>query len=95
MPPIIYIILCLAIVAVSVKPLGIYIARVFMGRKTFMDKILGWLERLIYKICGIDADEEMSWVRYAGSMVLLGFFGFTLLYFILIFQHLLPLNLRR
>ncbi len=92
MPSIIYITLCLAIVAVSIKPLGLYIARVFMGRKTFMEKILGSTERLIYKICGIDADEEMSWVRYAGSMVLLGFLGFTLLYFILIFQHMLPLN---
>lgn len=92
MSPLIYITLCLAIVALAVKPLGIYISRVFMGKKTFMKKPLGWLERLIYRICGIDNNDEMSWVQYARSMVLFGFFGFAILFFILIFQNLLPLN---
>jgi K+-transporting ATPase ATPase A chain len=92
MPPLVYIVLCLAIVAIATKPLGKYIARIFMGKNTFMNRILGWLERLTYKVCGIKADEEMNWVRYACSMVIFGFLGFALLYFILVFQHLLPLN---
>lgn len=72
--------------------MGVYIARIFMGKKTFAKKILGWLEALIYRICGIDNNEEMSWVQYARSMVLFGLFGFILLFFILVFQHILPLN---
>lgn len=92
MPPLIYIVLCLAFVAVMIKPLGKYIALVFMERRTFMDKPLGWLEKLIYRVCGIDRNQEMNWLQYAGAMVLFGFFGFTLLFFILVFQHMLPLN---
>ena len=92
MPTLIYIILCLAIVAISVKPLGSYIARIFMGKKTPMDNVLDWLERLIYKICGINRNEEMTWVKYAFSMVIFGFFGFALLFLMLVFQNFLPLN---
>ncbi len=92
MPTYIHIILCLAIVTFSIKPLGIYIANVFMGKRTILRKLLGWLEILIYKICSINNKEEMDWVRYASSMVLFGFLGFALLFFILIFQNFLPLN---
>jgi potassium-transporting ATPase potassium-binding subunit len=84
--------LCLAIVAFLIKPLGKYIALIFMGRKTYMESLLGWLERLIYRICSIDEDREMNWIQYACAMVLFGFFGFSILFFILIFQDILPLN---
>ncbi len=87
-----HIIVSLAIVAILIKPLGKYIALVFMGRQTYMEKPLGWLERLIYRICAIDENKEMNWMQYAGSVVLLGFIGFSLLFFILIFQDILPLN---
>ena len=83
----IYIALCLAVVAISIKPLGKYIARVFMGKKIWLEKPLGWLERLIYKACGINKDKEMSWVDYAKAVLLLGLCGFILLYIILIFQR--------
>lgn len=92
MPSLVYITLCLAIVAVLIKPLGKYIARIFMGKRTFMEAPLGWLERLIYRACGISTDKEMTWVEYAQSAVLLGFFGFILLFLILLFQNLLPFN---
>lgn len=92
MPSLIYIIVCLAIVAALIKPLGKYIALIFMERRTFMERPLGWLERLIYKVCGIDRNQEMNWLQYSSAMVLFGFFGFTLLFFILILQNILPLN---
>ncbi|MEK6745430.1 MAG: potassium-transporting ATPase subunit KdpA [Pseudomonadota bacterium] len=87
-----HIIISLAIVAILIKPLGKYIALVFMGRQTYMEKPLGWLERLIYRICAIDENKEMNWMQYAGSVILLGFLGFSLLFFILVFQDILPLN---
>ena len=42
-------------------PLGLYMAKVFQGEKTFMDKVMGPLERFIYLICGVDAKIEMNW----------------------------------
>ena len=88
----IYIALCLAVVAVFIKPLGKYIARVFMGRKTWAEKPLGWLERLIYKACGVNPAEEMGWLAYSKAVLSFGVLGFLILYFILIFQNVLPLN---
>lgn len=92
MPTLIYIILCLAIVAVLIKPLGKYIAGVYIDKLVFPEKILGWLERLIYKTCGIAPEKEMNWVAYTFSLILFSFFCFLLLFFILCFQHVLPLN---
>lgn len=92
MPAIIYITLCLAIVGIAIKPLGKYIARILMGKKTSMEKILGWLERLIYRICGINPVVEMDWIRYAKSTIFFGLFGFFLLFAIFLFQQFLPLN---
>lgn len=57
-----------------------------------MEVPLGWLERLIYRICAIDENKEMNWVQYATAMVLFGFFGFALLFFMLVFQDILPFN---
>jgi len=88
----IYIALCLAVVAVFIKPLGKYIARVFMGRKIWLEKPLGWLERLIYKTCGIDASAETSWVSYSKAVLVFSLFSFLVLYLILLFQNFLPLN---
>ncbi len=90
----IYIALCLAVVAVFIKPLGKYIARVFMGRKIWLEKPLGWLEQGIYRVCGVNPTMETSWTSYAKAVLILGFFGFLLLYFILVFQNFLPLNPR-
>jgi len=88
----IYIALCLAVVAIFIKPLGKYIARVFMGRKIWLEKPLGWLERGIYKICGIDVSVETNWISYSKAVLVFGLFGFLILYFIFIFQDFLPLN---
>ena len=86
----IYIALCLAVVAVSIKPLGKYIARVFMVRKIWLEKPLGWLERGIYRVCGVNPAEEMGFYTYTKSVLILGVSGFLLLYIILSFQNVAP-----
>ena len=56
-----YVIVLLALA----KPLGAYMARVYTGRGCGLDRALGWLERLIYRLAGVRADEEMTWKTYA------------------------------
>ena len=43
------------------RPLGSYMARVYEGEKTFLDKPLGWLERGTYRVLGVDPAENMKW----------------------------------
>jgi len=80
----------LIIVTVLVKPVGTYMARVFQGERTFLDPLMRPFERLLYKIAGVNSQEEMDWKQYAYSFVLFGFAGTLLLYGILRLQHFLP-----
>ena len=61
-----------AILLASVRPVGIYLARVLEGERTWLDPVLRPVERLIYKLCGVHADKEMNWREYAFAML-----GFT------------------
>jgi len=77
---------------VSAKPLGLYMARVFAHEKTFMDILFRPVERLIYRVVGIDEGQEMRWTEYATSML---WFSLISLLFVYAFQRLqqyLPLN---
>lgn len=80
------------IVLVLTKPMGAYMARVFQGERTSLHPVLGWLERLVYRVLGISSDDEQDWVQY--SFALLGFSAVSLLvsYALLRLQGLLPLN---
>jgi K+-transporting ATPase ATPase A chain len=82
---------CLVLLA-TVRPVGIYMARVIEGERTWLDPILRPIERLIYKLCGVNATEEMNWRQYAFAM--LGFSAITLIvtYAIERMQHMLPWN---
>src|SRR5258706_12669615 len=82
--------LFLLVVAVLVKPVGGYLARVFNGEKTVLDSVLRPVERLIYKLACVDPEQEMDWKRYAISFVCSGLAGTLLLYGILRLQYLLP-----
>jgi K+-transporting ATPase ATPase A chain len=81
-----------AILLASVRPVGIYLARVLEGERTWLDPILRPFERLIYKLCGVNAKEEMNWREYAFAV--LGFSAITMLltYGIERLQHALPFN---
>jgi K+-transporting ATPase ATPase A chain len=74
------------------KPLGVYMARVYEGRRLALDRVLGWLERLIYRAGGIRPGEEMGWKGYALAMLALNFVGVLAVYFLQRAQGILPLN---
>lgn len=76
-----------------VKPLGAYMARVYEGGPpSIAARILGPVERMIYRLCGIRADEELNWRRYAIGLLFFNLLGFLVVYVIQRLQHLLPAN---
>jgi K+-transporting ATPase ATPase A chain len=74
------------------KPLGAYMARVYEGRRLALEGVLGWLERLIYRVCGVTPSAEMGWKGYAVAMMLFNLVGLLALYLLQRFQGGLPLN---
>jgi K+-transporting ATPase ATPase A chain len=76
----------LLIVALLVRPVGGYLARVFSGERTWLDPVLGPLERGIYRLSGVDPRAEMDWKRYSGCFVGFGLLGTLLLYAVLRLQ---------
>ena len=74
------------------KPLGAYMARVYQGRPCGLDRLFGWLERLIYKLSGIRPTEEMGWKTYAATMLLFNLAGLLAVYGLQRVQGVLPLN---
>jgi potassium-transporting ATPase potassium-binding subunit len=72
--------------------LGKYMAKVFMGEKHFMKPVFGWLEKSVYRICGVKSEEEMNWKTYLYGVLVFNLFGFILLFILLLFQSYLPLN---
>ena len=81
-----------AVLLVLVKPLGIFMARVYQGERTFLAPLLAPAEKWLYRLCAVNPDEEMNWKRYAGSMLLLNLLLFVSLFALLLTQPLLPLN---
>ena len=67
-------------------------ARLYQGERTFLTRLLAPLERLIYRLLGVDPQEEMSWKTYAVALLLFNLAGFLFLYLLLRLQHSLPLN---
>jgi K+-transporting ATPase ATPase A chain len=81
-----------AVLLLLMRPLGLYIARVLEGGKTFLDPLLRPVERLLYRVCGIQADQEMAWQQYAIAMLVFSFVSLLLTYVIERAQALLPWN---
>jgi K+-transporting ATPase ATPase A chain len=86
-----YVLFSLILLA-SVRPVGVYLARVLEGERTWLDRILRPIERLIYKLSGVDSAHEMNWREYAFAA--LGFSAVSMLmtYGIERLQNLLPWN---
>ncbi|MGB8910347.1 MAG: potassium-transporting ATPase subunit KdpA [Candidatus Cybelea sp.] len=74
------------------KPLGLYMARVFEGERTWLSPVLVPLEKLIYRLCGVREGEEMTWYAYALSMLAFSLIGLGYLYVLLRTQKWLPFN---
>jgi potassium-transporting ATPase potassium-binding subunit len=80
------------IVLAVTKPLGIFMANVFERKRTFLDPVLRPIERLIYKLTGVDEEREMPWTEYAIAMLLFSAVPMLLLYLIQRVQFYLPFN---
>jgi K+-transporting ATPase ATPase A chain len=81
----------LMILAVT-KPLGIYMRRVFSKEKTFLDPVMRPIERLVYRVSGVDETKEHDWIQYTIAMLVFSAVGLLLTYLIQRMQHVLPLN---
>ena len=73
-------------------PLGAFMARALEGRRTFLHPLLGPVEKLTYRLCGIDPSREMTWRGYAVALMVFNILGFLVLLAILLAQGILPLN---
>jgi K+-transporting ATPase ATPase A chain len=82
---------CLILLA-SVRPVGVYLARVLEGERTWMSRVLRPIERLIYKLCGVHADKEMNWREYAFAVLGFSAVSMLLTYAIERLQNFLPWN---
>ena len=81
-----------ALVFLVTKPLGVFMTRVFNGERNFLSPILNPIERLVYKLCGVDAKREMNWKEYALSVIIFSAVSGFVLYLIQRLQGVLPLN---
>lgn len=75
-----------------VKPLGAYMAHVYTDERTLLSPIMRSAERLIYRLAGVQADDEMDWKRYSLAVLVISLIGITFLYLFQRIQHLLLLN---
>jgi K+-transporting ATPase ATPase A chain len=74
------------------KPLGAYMARIYEGRPTVLNRVGAPIERAIYRVCGVDPEREMRWTEYAVAVMLFNILGFVAVYALQRLQGWLPLN---
>lgn len=84
--------LYLVVLFLLVKPLGLYMARVYQGQPVGLGRILAWLEPAIYRLAGVRAGAEMGWKAYTVAMLLFNFAGLLVVYALQRLQAVLPLN---
>jgi K+-transporting ATPase ATPase A chain len=80
------------IVLLLTKPLGLFMARLFEGKRTFLHPVLRPIESLVYKLCGIREEQDQSWIQFAGGLLSFSFFSFLFVYLLQRLQGTLPLN---
>jgi K+-transporting ATPase ATPase A chain len=80
------------VLLVLTKPVGLFMAQLFEGERTFLHPILGPIERLVYKLCGVDEAAEQRWTQYAASLLAFSGVSFLFAYAIQRLQGSLPLN---
>lgn len=82
----------LGLIFAVTKPLGVFMAHVFAGERTFLDPVLRPVERLLYRVTGVDEKHEMRWTEYATVMLLFSGVSMLVLYLIERVQAFLPFN---
>jgi K+-transporting ATPase ATPase A chain len=86
------IVVFLALIFAVTKPLGVFMAHVFSREKTFLDPVLRPIERLLYRVTGVDETHEMRWTEYATTMLVFSAVSMLVLYLIQRIQGMLPFN---
>jgi K+-transporting ATPase ATPase A chain len=86
------IVLFVAVLVACVKPLGAFMARLYAGERTWLSSVLGPVERLVYRVAGVDPTHEHDWQRYTLAVLAFNVAGLLVVYLLQRFQHLLPLN---
>ncbi len=82
----------LVVLIALAKPLGSFMAKVYQGERTFLDGVLGPVERFMYRISGVKPEEDMNWKTYAVAMMVFNILGLLAVYAIQRLQAVLPLN---
>jgi potassium-transporting ATPase potassium-binding subunit len=82
----------IALILVLAKPMGSYLTAVFERRKTLLDPVLRPIERMLYRMTGVEPDTEMTWVQYTAAMLIFSGATLVLTYVVQRLQHMLPLN---
>ncbi len=84
--------LLVVLVLATAKPLGVFMANVFDGKRNFLSPVIGPVERGLYRLAGVDPAREQGWFAYTAAMLVFNAAGFALLYALLRLQTALPLN---
>src|SRR6266403_187481 len=84
--------LYLFVIFLVTKPIGVFMTRVFNREKTFLDAVLRPIEKLVYRLTGVNEKHEMRWTEYAVAMLLFSGVSMTVLYLIERTQKWLPFN---
>ena len=82
----------LGLIFAVTKPLGVFMTRVFARERTFLDPVLRPIERLLYRVTGVDESHEMRWTEYATTMLAFSAVSMLVLYVIQRIQGVLPFN---
>src|SRR5208283_6096707 len=82
----------LALILAVTKPMGVFLTRVFNRERTFLYPVLRPVEKLLYRVTGVDEAHEMRWTEYAFAMLLFSVVSMLLLYVIQRVQGFLPFN---
>ncbi len=85
----------LLVIFALTRPLGVFMAKVFNGEKTFIDFTLRPIERLIYRATGVREEREMAWTEYGTAMLLFSAVSMLVLYLMERTQHWLVFNPRK
>ncbi len=80
-----------ALVLLAAKPMGLYMAQVYERKKTWLDPVLGPVERVLYRLTGVDPEAEMRWTEYGLAMLIFSLATLLLTYLVERLQHAIPL----
>ena len=86
------ILIFMATLLLLAKPLGTYMAKIYQGERFFLDRVLGPVERFLYRLSGIDPQSEMTWKAYAVAMLVFNIIGLIFVYSLQRLQGILPVN---